>query len=441
MNREEKCLYWITKHAPRQSCWLIVAKLGDMLGHNNTTIHHPSMEAVADLSTQPTTVADLLTHDDLEYIYASKMDDNRITILISDMTRYYVIDNKLITEEYEETEESENQEEQKSEANKEKDQFSSDIWYNESIIELLDIIPGTVRKRLSLKQAHKQKLKTNNIDTNLIQPMHFSRKTFEQQVELWKQYVKQQTRDKGDTLDFSGLYKLDPKVIVAAGLKYPTFKTVVINQNNKFTNLHWLFYFPNLEVLSVWYINMLKDESFKDIHRYAPKINTLELHMCPQVTGRVLLNFNGLGLLKNLILNNPKCSLQENIHETIISDKEWETIKGNCLNTLLIDSGNLTRDFIKFALESYPNLEHFIMHKEVMLQLKEHSSSGHSDDKIVFHSAEDTKQGFHRYKDVKIYELVRNKAGNMFSESMLNKIKQNDPSKSGAVDELLSNLK
>ena len=80
------------------------------------------------------------------------------------------------------------------------------------------------------------------------------------------------------------------------------------------------------------------------------------------------------------------------------------------------------------------------MNEIILDKLKTNSASGHKDkeDSIMFHSSKDTTNGFKRYKDVKVYDLVRNKCGNTYSESMLKIIRDRNPDKSDIIEQLES---
>jgi hypothetical protein len=123
--------------------------------------------------------------------------------------------------------------------------------------------------------------------------------------------------------------------------------------------------------------------------------------------------------------------------ETVITDEEWSTINNTTLEVLLIDSLNLTLDFIDMTLKYFKRIEHFIMNDEILAKLEKNSINGHLTETVSFHSITDVHKGFKRCRDIKIYDLIRNKCGNMFSDSMLNKIKERNPDKAEIVDMLL----
>jgi hypothetical protein len=77
------------------------------------------------------------------------------------------------------------------------------------------------------------------------------------------------------------------------------------------------------------------------------------------------------------------------------------------------------------------------MNELVLQKLDKHSRSGHTERKISFHSSADINQGFYRYADVKITDLVRNKIAPAFSEAMLRKIRELDPCRAELIDQML----
>ncbi len=147
-----------------------------------------------------------------------------------------------------------------------------------------------------------------------------------------------------------------------------------------------------------------------------------------------MLSLSRLPLLEKIIIDNEYCKLQETTYETVITDEEWKTIKSETIDTLFINSGNLTLDFIDFCLKSFSKITNFVIHEQMIQKLEKNSRSGHTEHKISFHSASNIDEGFYRYAAVKITDLVRNKISPAFSESMLRKIRELDPSKTDIID-------
>jgi len=416
-SKQRQYKYWITRNCERQQCWLVVAKLGEMLLHKNTTVVGP--DGPIDRSQLP------LTHDRLEYVYLIHFQNRHLVTLVQDCDYYYLIDNKEIAATGGEGEPEST--------------YESHIMYDPSLSRLVTRISSGLRKKIGLKTIDKIKLKASELSNlkGTVQ-IDFIGKTHQEQVSLFQNYV---TKDR-EVLDLSGLFLLDPKVIedaAAAGKGSFPHKQIILYQNNKFHKFGWLKCFPKVSLLSMWYINMLTDDNIPELAAAAPYLNTLEFHCCFQLTGRALIPLSGMPLLDKLILNYEKCRLHEAGPETVITDQEWSQINNSSLSLLLIDSLNLTLDFIDFTLKRFTGLTHFIMDEQILEKLKKNSSSGGKDreEPVTFHSVQNTQQGFKRYRDIRVYDLVRNKCGNAFSESMLKKIKERSPEKTEAADLLL----
>jgi len=382
-------LYWLKAHRSSSSCSLDQIKY---------LLENPDLNVKIDVSTF-----------DLRYIYLFKdnADENnrRLTALFSDESKYYVLDNES-------------------------------LWSHESPEELVAGLPEDLRKYLDIKTPTQIAANLSKVDKQALAgvlPMDFARATHEEQIDLWKRYIEQK---QGDTLDLSGLYNLNPRVIIEAGNRYEKFTTLILNQNSGLCQkgFSWLFYFPKLQTFSAWYVDDMTEESLVNFHKYAPNVKITEFHQCKNLSGRCLIHLTDL---EKIIIDNEMCRLQDTTYETVITDDEWKGIKSDTLNTLFINSANLTLDFIDLCLKSFTSLTNFVMNELVLQKLDKHSRSGHTERKISFHSSADINQGFYRYADVKITDLVRNKIAPAFSEAMLRKIRELDPCRAELIDQML----
>uniref|UniRef100_A0A6C0J4F1 Uncharacterized protein n=1 Tax=viral metagenome TaxID=1070528 RepID=A0A6C0J4F1_9ZZZZ len=413
---ERRCLYWCTLKGKKQNHTLILQNLQEMLSHADLIVNN------GDIPCEQLTLSVKTT----EYIFCSAMDTDRVCAFLCDDKYYYIIDNKRYI-----TQEANNREPVTT--------YKCNVWRDNSAIDILKLIPTNTRKFLNIKLYENQKFKDRKV-TNLdnILTIDFIRKTEKEQVILWKKYTDERKNE--ETLDLSGFYLFDPKVIILTGCKY-NYTTVLLNLNMKFETLNWLFYFPHLKVLSIWGLT-IDDNSLKGIDKYASQLNTLELHNCYNITGRVITSVLKLKMIENLIIDNPTAIFhpEESLHHSCLTTKEWEQIPENhSMKKLVINSANLTRDYIKPLLLRLQTLENFVMQDTVMRQLEKNSSSGKYDHKIVFHSEDNLKTGFTRYTNVAVYDLVSDRCGPLFSDSMLNKIKEIDPSKKDIIEEIVRN--
>lgn len=417
MEMERKCLYWCMKHGRRENTWLILSSLDDMLRHEETKVYgHDGNKIGREELT--------LSQESLKYVYCSAMGQERVTALMCDQAYYYVMDNRRSIEQEDEDKEP-------------VEHISSRVWRNKSSRALLAAIPSAVRKHLGLKLPAKQTFKSQKQLAELdgVLPLDFARATQEEQVQLWKGLLA--SRSKEEALDLTGLYFLNPRVIIEAGVR-PDFTTVILNQNMNFSEINWLFYFPKVHTVTIWNLD-ITDDKINNIAKFAPKLVTLEFHNCSNISGGVIPHVMKLPMLENLIVDNTSAIFhpEGSLHHTSLTDEQWEQVEDNySIKQVLINSANLTRDYIKPFLGKLKGLQHFVMHDIVMRQLEKNSASGYGERKIVFHSQDNLQSGFSRMAEVKVYDLVRDKCGPMFSNSMLQKIKELDPTKADVVDVL-----
>jgi hypothetical protein len=394
---ERLCLYWCYKHGKKDNVMLLISCLDEMLSHDDMVI--TGAEEIS------------LSRSTLKYVYCVSASVDRITTLLTDQDHYYVLDNVRGSD----------------------GAVTSRVWVDVSIISLLSKIPSPVRKVMGLKPFEQQR---HNAKSPATHPIDFARADLPASVELWKSFVKSR---EGDVLDLSGFYFLTSRVIVEAGIKVDTIKTVVLSQNIELDSINWLFYFPCVNTVTIWNCD-IEDGALAGIQKYGRGIQTLEFHNCANISGRVIPHVLEMPLLENLIIDNTSAIFhpEGSLHRTSLTDEEWAKVTINTsIRQVLINSANLTRDFIKPLLGVLSGLEHFIMHEVVMRQLEKNSSGGDGTRKIVFHSQDDLKVGFSRTVKVNVYGLVRDKCGPMFSSSMLAKIKTLDPTKAEIADEMM----
>ena len=399
MTDAREYLYWIGKNCPKADTSVIYANIHDITSHTDAVLTGP-----VDFKPNPKLGDDFT----LKGIFLSKIEKDRVSTMVYDGELFFLIDNCLIDGE-----------------------IKSKIWYHPSPIELVAFIPEDLVKYLNLKQAKQALSHLSKKDKELllnVLPLDFLLSPDEDRIQVFKKFA----ASLGETMDLSMFYTITPSIIESSGA-FEKIETIVLNHNEHLTDsFSWLPCFPNLKVLTVW--NTEVTDNALNLKEFAPKLTIVEFHYCSTLTGRCIINLSRLPCIDKIVINNEMCTLQETTYETVIKDEEWKQVKSDTLTTLFINSGNLTLDFIDFCLKSFKGLSNFIMHDLVLQKLEKNSRSGHSDDKISFHSATNINAGFYRYADVKITDLVRYKIGPAFSESMLRKIREIDPSKAAIIE-------
>lgn len=379
--------YWLSKNTTRDQCWIVIARIGEIINHKDCTITENG-KAVSSLST--------LSQETLEYVFFAEIikraDSQKLVTYVCDTSgKYYLIKNVMSA-----------------------DGIVSNIFICDKFQDGLKLLTGEERKQLGIKKTPvlNEKQKTALKGTVCVD---FICKAVDEKITLWAQF----TNAANDTLDLSGFQNIDP-VIVDSTPVNTNIKTLVLYQNPKIVDFKWASRaFPNIKSLSVWVSNTLDNQSIKNIVIDLPNLVEFEAHQCYALTGRCLIDLLSLPKLHKLAIANPTFICQENAYATVITTEEWKNIHNDQLTILLIDTDNITADFACYLCEACPNLDRLIVSDHAIKRLYESTASGFDREELIFQSAQNLKKGFKRNKTVKFMNLVRNKANSQpFSDSM-----------------------
>ena len=412
--------YWLTKNCSRQNSWIVVARFGEIISHDGHLFYDELGHQVDELP---------LKADNLEYVYIANLSPAKLIAIVQVADKYYVIKNfNNNFEDKNKADDSENDVVSKP--------VDSTIHMTSSIDKAISLLSSAERKEVGLKKRHKITLKPKEQKAlEGIVNIDFVGKSKSEQCLLWDKLLAQS----GDTLDLSGMYLIDPEVMGSGSKrKFNQIKTVILYQNNLVTRFEWILKLPALKTLSIWFSNQLEDNMLENLSAYGKTIQELEFHFCYKLTGRALIEISKLPLLDKLIMDNPVMSCQENTFETVIKPKEWRKIENSSLQLVMINSDNMTVDFIDYMLISFPNVERYVLSDKLIDKLHQDSAHGYEKDEIIFQSFADTSKGFKRYKKVRMLNLLKNKVDRQkFSDSMLKIIEKNNPTQFAAIVEEL----
>lgn len=360
--------------------------------------------------------SDTALPEKIDYLLSSRFTPERVVILFytkSDET-YHFVSNVL----------------------KRNSEVQSSYSSNKSISVLIKGMSNGQRKFLNLgTKQFKDKAKLAERDDNNLTPFEITMlvESEEEKASLWRKYIE----CKKDVMDLTGLYDIHQNFLIQNG-PYE-HETIIFNSNREIRSVSLvLSAFPKAKIVTIWNMSV-SDDMFESIERFSPDLTTLEFHTCPNITGKIFKYIAPLKNISNFILNNENAVFQSNVRDMVITEEEFKSIKNVSLTTVLVDSGNFTRDFMKGLFSSYQSLEHLILNDEVLDDLKKNSASGYEYDKIHFHSVSNTRNGFTLNKTVKLYDLVKDRLGEVFSDSMLKKIKELNPEKTELIDTMLKN--
>ena len=408
---ERELAYNVIKRAPRKSCWVVVARIGEIINHDERIIYYDGVK----------TENCALLHDasKLDYVYFADMTDNTLISLVADTdNKHYIIRNIK----------SRKKQEYKGEM-VEYDHIESTITIADSLTNILTKFTGTERNKYHL---YTRNLKFKTVDLSKmggVLPIDFIATSPETKKQLWCKLINQIVSHGGDKLDLSGYQLIDPELITDA-LPTPCneIKTIIMYQNNKLHKFDWIKQFPQVSSISIWYSNMLKDKNLAQLTTCCPLLSSLQLHYCYQITGKCFYYIYKLPLLCELIVNNPVTQCQNNTITTVLSEREWKEIEGSMLTTILINSDNLTVDFTAYLVEQFKQLKTLVVSDHVLTKLHSDTSDGYDDNQITFVSFQNRERGFKRYRDIRFKNLLRNNyESSPFSDSMLNVIKHKHP--------------
>ena len=420
-DREYK--YWITKNCLRTQCWIAIARIDDILSHKDLTLYHnsESIKIDRDEERQLNINREALGFGKLTYVYTVKLDKARFSALLSDETRYYCIDNVLV-----ESEQSESS------------YYKSTIYIIDKIDKICQNIPSSLRSRLCLVKPQKAKLRNRDIlALKQIVSVDFIGRNDNQQQFLWNKYLEQSISS--GTLDLSGLLMISSDNLIfsqeserKAALH---IKTIILYQNNKIKSFDWLAQFPNVKTLSIWYFNTLGDNDINQIVNSTPKLESFELHSCFNVTGRCLIPISRLNLLNRLMLDNPRMCCQENTYTTVIGPKEWAKLSNHSLELIMINSDNVTLDFVSYLLTHFKGLTRMVLGLIVLNKIQSNMSNGYEKESVVFQAFENPKNGFKLHKTVRFTNLLKDQYDDEpYSKSMLEVIRRQNPEMAAAYD-------
>lgn len=502
---EREIKYWLTRNTPRASCWVVYTEIEHMTKHLETKVTRIHRPEETDLPT-------LVTRDQLNYVYTAFMTTKRlITIFELKNGLFYLLDNQKVPVNQPETtdtktetvkdEESDTEEEnvgkqqeivrkqqevvgeqqenvgepqestgraedgeeqneghQVEHNNSDQDKkdkikqvemkTTSNMIIASSIAELLNHVPGNIRKLINLVKVSKMLL-TKEDENRLKRTTGFDFAkcgSEEELLMLFRKYlaeiktlknpVKQNNdgkdkqsgpqRDPSTILDFSGNMSIYPAVLEKLTAEETShIEEIVFFQNIRIGKWLFLSRFKNLKTISFWYMYQLKDDDFNTICKVSPKLEAIDIHESYQISNRVMVPI--LSILKRIervCLDNKVLICQKNAYQGVVTEKEWSCIRADSLKYLLINSDNLTQDVIDSYLKACINLKRFIMNGLVLKRLRQNVTEGLGPDTITFQAAEDLRLGFTVKKDIRIANLLKDRYEPAYSSSMLKIIKQ-----------------
>ena len=416
---ERQLKYWMTKNCPRNHCWIIVARIGEIVSHPERQCYFEG-NLVPEIN---------LNQNTFQYVYFAEFNESKsLLTLVQDDKFYYVIRNQ-------------NSEDTVDRKDSQDDGINANTTASKSEINVFKTfmeavnngLTNTERKKFGIKNAELSKTEQKAL-TGIVS-IDFINKTSSQQKHLWCDFVGQQTNS---ILDLSGFFILDPEDMSTRPNE--NVDTLILYQNNKITNFEWFKHFPKLKNISIWFCNTLQDHHIDGLVDNAQHVTSIQLHHCYQVSGRCLKPFSKLALLNELFIDNPQMSCQPDTYRTVLSRDEWKEMSNDSLQTLFINSDNLTVDFTYYITKTFNVLKRIVVSHYLLDKLHKSTVDGFENEQLIFQSCLNYKAGFKRLKEVKFMNLLKDKVrSDPYSDSMLKIIKDRSKQYAGIADEMIKN--
>ncbi len=241
-------------------------------------------------------------------------------------------------------------------------------------------------------------------------------------VKLFEKYLKQC----GDVLNLTHNYSVTPEILNQIDPLCHKIRQLVIYQNFQLSDFIWLEKFKSVKLLNLWYSHQIEQKHIEQMVEILPELDTFNLHSCCRVNLRILIPLLKLSRLTKLCIDDRAFWCQKSIHEVFILPNEWRNLSCASLDKLAINSENLTLDVLDYILQVCPNLQHVLVDDGILQMITRNIVGGNQPELVTFHSWQSPNKGFEISKKVTFKNMYKDTYNSqMFSESMLKKIKEN----------------
>lgn len=412
---------WLNYNCSQGNNWVVLYKFDEICGHKNRKLF--------EVSGQHIVPSDKPLNLNLSHIYFTYMTENiLITLIETTSGELYMIRNDVsIVEEQPPDEESSSDTVKKVTdvvSLPQVESIDSKVYHLHNVNCLRYCLSKSDRKRIGivlndwllckLKKPYRDELS------------HISYMDFIniESDELYVQKFDQFIRQSGDVLNLTNNYSIKTRLLLRTA-KNTTVKELILNQNFQIDSFEWLQNFPNIKLINLLYCHQIEQKHIEQIVRLLPNLEVINIHFCSRINIRVLIPIFKLHKLCKIAINDPQFWCQKGRNELFILPEEWKNMDCPSLEKIAINSENLTLDVIDYILNSCGNVSQFITDENIMKLISNNVQGGtNKDQPLIFSAWQHPEKGFKIYKTVKFRNLIKNTDNQMFSDSMLKKIKE-----------------
>lgn len=446
---------WLNYNCSQGNNWIVIYKIDEMVSHQDLTYFETTSK---DVISKPKTDCKMVTTDVKHVYFAYMTEDLLISLVETHQGHLYLIHNQLnIDDDVVLDDDSEKNPTETDEKDVSYVEFTDDMLdnYNQNqdnlvkkveVVESLPQVHSVVCKLtyltdirhlplcLSAKELKAIGLRTKKwlqCDFKKAQKDELSQICFmdfiniatpQEYVTLFEKYLKQCK----DTLNLTHNYSITPEILSLISPSSHKINQLVIYQNFQLADFAWMKNFQSVSLLNLWYCHQIEQKHIEQMVEILPHLDVFNLHSCCRVNLRVLIPLLKLSKLTKLAIDDPSFWCQKSIHEVFILPNEWRNLSCTSLEKLAINSKNLTLDVLDYILQACPNIKHLLVDDSILQMITRNIIGGTQPDLITFHSWQSPNKGFEISKRVTFKNMYKDTYNSqMFSESMLKKIKEN----------------
>ena len=189
--------------------------------------------------------------------------------------------------------------------------------------------------------------------------------------------------------------------------------------------MDWLIKFPNLKILDIVNHQGFENHHFDQIYQILEHLSVINFHLCCRLTLRILIPLFKITGLQKLMIDYESFWCQKGPRELFIHPDEWKSMTVLQLDSLAINSENMTLDVIDYILGACPTLKHLIVNDIVVTEIGQQLKESFEPHKLKITSWSDPTRGLEFKYRPKFRQMHKDAYGQtMFSKSMMNMIKK-----------------
>jgi hypothetical protein len=413
---------WLNNNCPQSNNWITLYQFDNIIGHKNRKIITGCTCATEENGCVKNIDIELVNRKNLRHIYFTYMTDDIIITLVemSDQS-LWLIENRIVCEI---SEENENTQLPKVQT------IESKIYHLCKVEDLLKCLTKKDQKLLGIKKkkwfAHiHETSKLCAIDMMTTSGSGSGFENAELENEKLKNYIKQ-----SPFFNLSHNYCISANELDEICTKNPEITEnvteILMDQNFQINEFNWLSKFKNTKSLTISNHQGIDNTHIDQIVEKMPQLENIAIRICCRLNLKALIPIFKLSHLKKLVFDDEYFNCQKTQQELFISNDEWKGIHCPTIEKICMNSQNLTLDVIDYMLISCPNVKHLVVNENILTMISKNIVSGFDmSQPLLFSSWRINDKCLKTYRNISFKNMFKNSM-DMFSESMLKKIKENE---------------